>query len=84
MWHGSRRKTSQRTSGESTFTSVESIIKEVILVDKVTRSGTKWDCPEAMDEKLKRDRQEGEQKLMGIGAVPRFLGGSGYSSAPKL
>ena len=84
MWHGSRWRTSQTTSGESSFASVESIIKQVILVDKATRTGTKWDCPEVMDEKLKKDRQEGDQKLMGIGAVAGFLGGSGYSSASNL
>ena len=37
-----------------------------------------------MDEKLKKDKQEGDQKLMGIGAVAGFLGGSGYSSASRL
>ena len=84
MWHGSRWRTSQTTSGESPFASVESIIKQVILVDKATRTGTKWDCPEVMDEKLKKDRQEGDQKLMGIGAVAGFLGGSGFSSASRL
>ena len=84
MWHRSRWRTTQTSSGESPLASVESIIKQVILVDKATRTGTKWDCPEVMDDKLKKDRQEGDQKLMGIGAVAGFLGGSGYSSASNL
>ena len=37
-----------------------------------------------MDEKLKKDMEEGVQKSMGIGAVPGFLGGSGYSCGSKL
>ena len=37
-----------------------------------------------MDEKLKKDKQEEDQKLMGIGAVAGFLGGSGYSPASRL
>ena len=84
MWHASRWRTSQRSSEESQLASVESIIKQVRQVDKATRTATKWDCPELMDEKLKKDRQEGVQKLMGIGAVAGFLGGSGYSSASNL
>jgi len=79
MWHASRRRTSQTSSA-----SVESIIKEVRRVDKATRTATKWDCPEVMNEKLKKDMEEGVQKSMDIGAVPGFLGGSGYSYGSKL
>ena len=37
-----------------------------------------------MDEKLKKDREEGVQKSLGVGAVPGFLGGSGYSFGSNL
>merc|ERR1711971_883338 len=83
-WHGSRRRTSQTSSSDSPFASVESIIKQVRQIDKATRTATKWDCPELMDETLKKDREEGVQKSMGIGAVPGFLGGSGYNFGSKL
>ena len=85
MWHASRRRTSQTSSADSPFTSVESIIKEVRRVDKATRTATKWEvCPEVMDESLKKDNNEGVQKSMGIGALPGFLGGSGYSYGSNL
>ena len=79
-WHGSRRRTSQTSSAAS----VESIIKQVRQVDKATLTATKWDCPELMDETLEKDREEGVQKSMGIGALPGFLGGSGYSYGSNL
>ena len=85
MWHASRRRSSQTSSSDSPFASVESIIKEVRRVDKATRTATKWEvCPEVMDEKLKKDREEGVEKSLGIGAAPGFVGGSGYSYGSKL
>ena len=56
--------------------SVDSILKEVRLVNGMTATATLWDCPEVMDKALEKGRVEEDIKSIGIGALPGFVGGS--------
>ena len=64
--------------------SVDSILKEVRLVNGMTATATLWDCPEVMDKALEKGRVEEDEKSIGIGAHPGFVGGSGFSFDSRL
>jgi len=64
--------------------SVDSILKEVRLVNGMTATATLWDCPEVMDKALEKGRVEEDIKSIGIGALPGFVGGSGFSFDSRL
>ena len=68
----------------SSSPALESIIKQARQIDKESQTATLWSCPEVLDEKLDKEKEDGNQKLTGIGAVAGFLGGSGFSFDSRL